>query len=230
MRNESMQKFHPDETCIEMNGLDDRVLSDGSIVDMSAWIPISKAIAENAHEWFEALDDMPEWLNIQHTKRYVRTISTYVYPAESTRWAGQFDEANRKIKLNVAKMTLSWVKDVCVHETAHCWFDANIETNRDLQEFVNVIMSNLHAIDSYSRGRKLQGYKRKHPMSFVNEIHSILATLKHGSETGECSIQALEQDENRTDNEIKWFKIFAKEFDKVHTEKALNKRWVKATQ
>ena len=227
MRNESMQKFHPDETCIEMNGLDDRVLSDGSIVDMSAWIPISKAIAEKAHEWFEALDDMPEWLNIQHTKRYVRTISTYVYPAESTRWAGQFDPANRKIKLNVAKMSLSQVKDVCVHETAHCWFDANIETNRDLQEFVNVVMSNLHAIDSYSRGRKLQGFKRKHPMSFVNEIHSILAELKHG----ESKATQLDQDENRTKKEIETFKVVSKAFDKLHPDsRDTHNLWIKWTE
>ena len=158
-----MQKYHPDETCIEMNGLDDKVLPDGSIVDMSEWRPISLAIAEKAHAWFEGLDEMPEWLNIQHTKRRVRTISNLRLPTDSTRWAGQFDEANRKIKLNVAKMTLSWVKDVCVHETAHVWFDANIDTNRDLQNFVNAVMSNLHAIDSYSRGRKLQRLQKKTP-------------------------------------------------------------------
>jgi len=221
-----MQKYHPDETCIEMNGLNDKVLPDGSIVDMSEWTPISLAIAEKAHAWFEGLDEMPEWLNIQHTKRRVRTISTYVYPANTTRWAGQFDPTNRKIKLNVAKMSLSQVKDVCVHETAHVWFDAHLPY-RDLQNFVNVVMSNLHAIDSYSRGRKLQGYKRKHPMSFVNEIHSILAELKHG----ESKATQLDQDENRTKKEIETFKVVSKAFDKLHPDsKDKHKLWIKWTE
>ena len=207
-----------------MNGLADIVLQDGTIVSMKHWRPISLAIAEKAHEWFEGLDDMPEWLNIQHTKRYVRTISTYVYPAETTRWAGQFVPSDRKIKLNVAKMTLEQVKDVCVHETAHVWFDANIETDRELQNFVNVVMSNLHAIDSYSRGRKLQGFKRKHPMSFVNEIHSILAELKHG----ESKANELEQDENRTKKEIETFKVVSKAFDKLHPDsRDTHNLWIK---
>ena len=210
-----------------MNGLADIVLQDGTIVSMKHWRPISLAIAEKAHAWFEALDDMPEWLNIQHTKRYVRTISTYVYPANSTRWAGQFVPRDRKIKLNVAKMTLEQVKDVCVHETAHVWFDANIDTNRELQNFVNVVMSNLHAIDSYSRGRKLQGFKRKHPMSFVNEIHSILAELKHG----ESKATELDQDENRTKKEIETFKVVSKAFDKLHPDnRDTHNLWIKWTE
>ena len=72
-----MLKFHPDETCIQMNGLNDKVLPDGSIVSMAKWIPISDAIARKAHAWFENLDAIPEWLQIQHTKRYVKTIATY---------------------------------------------------------------------------------------------------------------------------------------------------------
>ena len=222
-----MQKFHPDETCIQMNGLNDKVLPDGSIVSMAKWIPISDAIARKAHAWFENLDAIPEWLQIQHTKRYVKTIATYVYPAITTRWAGQYDHANRKIMLNVAKFPLSWTNDVCVHETSRCWFDNNVETNRDLQEFVNVVMSNLHAIDSYSRGRKLQGYKRKHPMSFVNEIHSILAELKHG----ESKATQLDQDENRTKKEIETFKVVSKAFDKLHPDnRDTHNLWIKWTE
>ena len=84
-------------------------------------------------------------------------------------------------------------------------------------------MSNLHAIDSYSRGRKLQGYKRRHPMAFVNEIHSILAEIKHG----ESKALEVTQDERRTKKEIETFKVVSKAFDKIHPEEPTNKLWIK---
>ena len=47
------------------------------------------------------------------------------------------------------------------------------------------------------------------------------------SKHGLNSAQELEQDENRTQNEIEHFKKYAAAFDKVHTEKPTNKNWVK---
>jgi hypothetical protein len=82
-------------------------------------------------------------------------------------------------------------------------------------------MSDMHSIDYYSRGRKLQGYKTRTPIRFVNEIHSILAALKHGL----THAQELVQDENRTEDEIKYFGKYAKAFDILHPEKPTNKTW-----
>ena len=215
-------KYHTGETTIEMTGTQDRVNQFGDIIRMSQWIEPSMQVAKIAHTWFEDLDNVPSWLHIQHNKRYVRRIVTYVYDSDSTRWSGQYHHAIKTIKLNVAQLNNEDVVDVCVHETAHCFFHNNKE-NVKLAEFVKVVMNDLGAIDHYSRGRKLQGYKRKTPIRFVNEIHSILASLKHGLN----SAQELEQDENRTQKEIEQFKKYAVAFDKLHTEKPTNKLWVK---
>lgn len=215
-------KYHPDETCIEMTGTQDRVNQFGDIIRMSQWIKPSEEVAKIAHTWFEDLKNVPEWLQLGHSKRYVRRIVTYVYPSESTKWAGQYSHAIRTVRLNIARLDNKDVVDVCVHEIAHCFFHNNKE-NVKLAEFVKVVLNDLGAIDHYSRGRKLQGYKRKTPIKFVNEIHSILSALKHGLN----SAQELEQDENRTKAEIEHFKKYAEAFDKVHTEKPTNKLWVK---
>ena len=215
-------KYHTGETTIEMTGTQDRVNQFGDIIRMSQWIEPSMQVAKIAHTWFEDLDNVPSWLHIQHNKRYVRRIVTYVYDSDSTRWSGQYHHAIKTIKLNVAQLNNEDVVDVCVHETAHCFFHNNKESVK-LAEFVKVVMNDLGAIDHYSRGRKLQGYKRKTPIKFVNEIHSILASLKHGLN----SAQELEQDENRTQKEIEHFKKYAVAFDKLHTEKPTNKLWVK---
>ena len=215
-------KYHTGETTIEMTGTQDRVNQFGDIIRMSQWIEPSMQVAKIAHTWFEDLDNVPSWLHIQHNKRYVRRIVTYVYDSESTKWSGQYHHAIKTIRLNVARLNNEDVVDVCVHETAHCFFHNNKE-NVKLAEFVKVVMNDLGAIDHYSRGRKLQGYKRKTPIQFVNEIHSILASLKHGLN----SAQELEQDENRTQKEIEQFKKYAVAFDKLHPEKPTNKLWVK---
>ena len=215
-----MQKLHDGETCIEMTGTQDRVTRDGDIIRMSHWIAPSREIATIAHEWFEDLTKMPEWLQIGHNKRYVRRIVTYVYPSESTKWAGQYAHAIRTVRLNVARLDPVDVVDTCVHEMAHCFFHNNT-TNPMLAEFVKVVMSDMHSIDYYSRGRKLQGYKRRTPIRFVNEIHSILSALKHGL----THAQNLVQDENRTKDEIKYFGKYAKAFDIIHPEKPTNKTW-----
>jgi len=231
MRNETMFKIHHGETTIKVTGTEDRVKLDWNnqpyIENRSAWIEPSKEVALIAHARIEDIKNVPEWLTLNHHGRYIRHIVTYVYESDSVRWAGQYQHNVRTIRLNVARLPADNVVNVVTHETAHCWFHNNREA---LDKFVKLVMKNPQAIDFYSRGRKLRRMAKMNNETYANEIHSILATLKHGSETGECSLQALEQDESRTDNEIKWFKIFAKEFDKVHTEKALNKRWVKATQ
>ena len=225
-----MFKYHPDETTIEINGTADLVKLgyDGRpyIQDNSSWIIPSKNVATIAHDWFEDFDKVSDWLKIGHSKRYVRKISTFVYCSDSTTWAGQYVHRLRQIKLNVARLSLDNVINVCVHEMAHCWFHNNRE-DKALVKFVAFVLNNMHSIDYYSRGRKLQGFKKsKTPIRFVNEIHSILATLKHGTKTGENSIESLEQDENRTEDEIKYLKMYAKEFDKVHPEKPRNKLWI----
>jgi hypothetical protein len=215
-------KYHPAETCIEMTGTQDRVNQFGDIIRMSQWIAPSNEVAKIAHTWFEDLKTVPEWLQIGHNKRYVRRIVTHVYDSESTRWSGQYSHAIRTVRLNVARLDPIDVIDTCTHEIAHCFFHNNTK-NPLMVKFIKVVMNDLGAIDHYSRGRKLQGYKRKTPIKFVNEIHSILAALKHGLN----SAQELEQDENRTKAEIEHFKKYAAAFDKVHTEKPTNKNWVK---
>ena len=215
-----MYKLHDGETCIEVTGTQDRVNQFGDIIRMSHWIAPSREIATIAHEWFEDLTKMPEWLQIGHNKRYVRRIVTYVYPSESTKWAGQYAHAIRTVRLNVARLDPVDVVDTCVHEMAHCFFHNNT-TNPILAEFVKVVMSDMHSIDYYSRGRKLQAYKKRTPIRFVNEIHSILTALKHGL----THAQNLVQDESRTKDEIKYFGKYAEAFDKLHPEKPTNKTW-----
>ena len=79
----------------------------------------------------------------------------------------------------------------------------------------------MHSIDYYSRGRKLQAYKKRTPKRFVNEIHSILTALKHGL----THAHNLVQDESRTKVEIKYFGKYAEAFDILHPEKPTNKTW-----
>ena len=215
-----MYKLHDGETCIEVTGTQDRVTRDGDIIRMSYWIAPSNEIATIAHEWFEDLKTVPEWLQIGHNKRYVRRIVTYVYDSPSTRWSGQYSHELRTVRLNVARLDPADVVDTCTHEIAHCFFH-NHKDSIELAEFVRVVMSDMHSIDYYSRGRKLQGYKRKEPIRFVNEIHSILAALKHGL----THAQELAEDENRTKDEIKYFGKYAEAFDILHPEQPTNKTW-----
>ena len=217
-----MWKYHPEQTCIEITGTEDLLSTTNPpyTIDRSNWVKVAYKLAPIAHEWFEGLDKVPEWLQIGHSKRYVRRIVTYVYDSESTRWAGQYSHGIRTVRLNVARLDPVDVVDTCVHEIAHCFFHNNKESIK-MAEFVKVVMSDMHSIDYYSRGRKLQGYKRKTPIRFVNEIHSILAALKHGL----THAQELVQDENRTKDEIKYFGKYAEAFDILHPEKPTNKTW-----
>ena len=218
-----MYKLHDAETCIEITGTEDRVKLDDDglpfIEDRSHWIAPSNEIAAIAHEWNED-EEKPEWLKLGHSRRYIRRIVTYVYDSESTRWSGQYAHAIRTMRLNVARLDPVDVVDTCVHEIAHCFFHNNT-TNLMLGEFVKVVMSDMHSIDYYSRGRKLQGYKRRTPIRFVNEIHSILSALKHGL----THADNLVQDESRTKDEIKYFGKYAEAFDILHPEEPTNKTW-----
>ena len=224
-----MYKLHDAETCIEITGTEDRAVTDSmiakygyakdAVISMKHWIAPSNEIATIAHEWNED-NEKPEWLKLGHSRRYIRRIVTYVYDSESTKWSGQYAHAIRTMRLNVARLDPADVVDTCVHEIAHCFFHNNT-TNPMLAEFVKVVMSDMHSIDYYSRGRKLQGYKKRNPIRFVNEIHSILSALKHGL----THAQNLVQDENRTKDEIKYFGKYAKAFDIIHPEKPTNKTW-----
>jgi hypothetical protein len=216
---------HQDETCVEMTGTDDRVLFDGSIVRMGHWVAPSKEVADIAHTWFEDLETTPEFLHLGHNRRFVKRIVTYVYPSVS--WAGQFQESKRIVRLNVAKLSIDNVVCVCVHEIAHAWKHARQDTT-EYKEFEEAILADLGSIDYYSRGRKLQNMMKKNPSGFVNEIHSIISALKYGNETGDASLQNLEADERRTPEEIKRFKKYAVDFDKLHPDKATNKRYTHA--
>lgn len=228
MRNRTMVKInHQDETCVEMTGTEDRVLFDGSIVRMGHWVAPSKEVADIAHAWFEDLETTPEFLHLGHNRRWVKRIVTYVYPSVS--WAGQFQESKRIVRLNVAKLSIDNVVCVCVHEIAHAWKHARQDTT-EYKEFEEAILANLGSIDYYSRGRKLKSMMKKQPKQFVNEIHSIISALKYGNETGDASMQHLEADEQRTSEEVKRLKQYSVYFDKLHPEKAINKRYTHATK
>ena len=224
-----MYKLHDAETCIEITGTEDRAVTDSmiakygyakdAVISMKHWIAPSNEIATIAHEWNED-NEKPEWLKLGHSRRYIRRIVTYVYDSEYTKWAGQYAHAIRTMRLNVARLDPADVVDTCVHEIAHCFFHNNTN-NPMLAEFVKVVMSDMHSIDYYSRARKLQGYKRRTPIRFVNEIHSILSALKHGL----THAQNLVQDESRTKDEIKYFGKYAEAFDILHPEKPTNKTW-----
>ena len=221
-----MWKYHPEETCIEITGTEDLVSTTNPpyTIDRSNWVKVAYKLAPIAHEWFEGLDKSPEYLQMGHNKHWIRRIVFYVYP--SVDWAGRYHKGHKWIQLNMAAIEAGDVVNVCVHESAHCWVNANKDTI-EYKKFEEAVKSHTgkKVIDYYSRSRKLQNMLKKHPERFVNEIHSILATFKHGKTTGFAGTDALVSDEKRTKEEIDNFKAFAKYYDELHPEKPTNKAW-----
>ena len=214
------------ETCIEITGTENRVSTTEPPYDIirEQWVLVANELAPVAHVWFEGLDQLPIYLQMGHNKHWIRRIVFYVY--EEVDWAGRYDKVRKWIQLNMANVEKVDVVNVCVHESAHCWVNANKDTI-EYKKFAEAVKSHIgnKVIDYYTRTRKLQNMLKKNPDGFVNEIHSILATFKHGKTTGFAGTEALVSDEKRTPEMVNNFKTFAKYFDVLHPETPTNKAW-----